>query len=118
MTRSSLRLIGAIALGNALVPLNSTMLVVALPAIARDAGVDLAAASWLGLVAALQALPSSGDAVSLWQVAKWHLRRGNVVAVVAYPLALTIQLTNWLRLVWVDWLYAGVLIWVATRLAA
>jgi len=47
VTRSSLRLIGAIALGNALVPLNSTMLVVALPAIARDAGVDLAAASWL-----------------------------------------------------------------------
>ena len=42
MTPSSLKLIGSIALGNALVPLNSTMLVVALPAIARDADVDLA----------------------------------------------------------------------------
>ncbi len=47
MTRSSLRLIGSIALGNALVPLNSTMIVVALPAIARDARADLASASWL-----------------------------------------------------------------------
>ena len=47
MTRSSLTLIGSIALGNALVPLNSTMIVVALPAIARDAHADLASASWL-----------------------------------------------------------------------
>lgn len=47
MARSSLPLIGSIALGNALVPLNSTMLVVALPAIARDAGTDIAATSWL-----------------------------------------------------------------------
>jgi len=41
------KLILSIAIGNALVPLNSTMLVVALPAIARDAGTDIAAASWL-----------------------------------------------------------------------
>jgi MFS family permease len=47
VSTSSLKLIGSIALGNALVPLNSTMLVVALPAIARDAGADLGAASWL-----------------------------------------------------------------------
>ncbi len=47
MARSSLPLIASIALGNALVPLNSTMLVVALPAIARDAGTDIAATSWL-----------------------------------------------------------------------
>ena len=77
----------------------------------------IALALWLGLVAALQALPSSGDAVSLWQVAKWHLRQGNLVAAVAYPVALTIQLTNWLRQVWVDWLYAGLLLWAALGLA-
>lgn len=41
------KLILSIAIGNALVPLNSTMLVVALPAIARDAGTNIAAASWL-----------------------------------------------------------------------
>ena len=47
MRGSSLPLIASIALGNALVPLNSTMLVVALPFIARDAGTDIASASWL-----------------------------------------------------------------------
>lgn len=47
MTRGSLSLIASIALGNALVPLNSTMLVVALPQIARDFGTDLAATAWL-----------------------------------------------------------------------
>ncbi len=47
MTRSAPRLIASIALGNALVPLNSTMLVVALPRIARELGADVAAASWL-----------------------------------------------------------------------
>lgn len=47
LDRSSLKLIGSIALGNALVPLNSTMIVVALPFIARETGIDLATASWL-----------------------------------------------------------------------
>lgn len=47
MNRASLKLIGSIALGNGLVPLNSTMIVVALPFIARDEGIDLASASWL-----------------------------------------------------------------------
>ena len=47
MTPAGLRLIASIAIGNALVPLNSTMLVVALPAIARDAHATVADASWL-----------------------------------------------------------------------
>ncbi len=47
MTRSSPKLIASIALGNALVPLNSTMIVVALPFIARDMRTDIASVSWL-----------------------------------------------------------------------
>jgi EmrB/QacA subfamily drug resistance transporter len=47
MNRAALRLIGSIALGNALVPLNSTMLVVALPAIARDFHASVADTAWL-----------------------------------------------------------------------
>src|SRR3990172_7530599 len=39
--------VAAVALGNLLVPLNSTMIVVALPQIARDLGADKAAVSWL-----------------------------------------------------------------------
>ncbi|MDP9265735.1 MAG: hypothetical protein M3O91_06420 [Chloroflexota bacterium] len=37
----------AVALGNLLVPLNSTMIVVALPLIARDLAVDRTASAWL-----------------------------------------------------------------------
>src|ERR671934_2394559 len=37
----------AVALGNLLVPLNSTMIVVALPQVARDLGVDIGATSWI-----------------------------------------------------------------------
>ncbi|MBM4419598.1 MAG: DUF3267 domain-containing protein [Chloroflexi bacterium] len=75
-------------------------------------------AGWLGLAAGLQALPSSGDAISLWQVARWHLSQGNLFAVAAYPIALLIRVTNWLRGVWVDWAYALVLVWVGVRISA
>ena len=37
----------SVAIGNLLVPLNSTMIVVALPQVARDFGVDVAATSWI-----------------------------------------------------------------------
>ena len=37
----------SVAIGNLLVPLNSTMIVVALPQVARDLGVDVAATSWI-----------------------------------------------------------------------
>lgn len=43
----TVRLLFAVALANALVPLNTTMIVIALPEIARDSGSDLATASWL-----------------------------------------------------------------------
>jgi MFS family permease len=46
MTRIPLFVV-SIALANFLVPLNSTMIVVALPAIGRDLGVDRATAAWL-----------------------------------------------------------------------
>ncbi len=39
--------VAAVAIGNLLVPLNSTMIVVALPTVARDLAVDRATASWL-----------------------------------------------------------------------
>lgn len=44
---ATLRVLLAVALGNALVPFNTTMLVIALPEIARDTGSDLAGTSWL-----------------------------------------------------------------------
>ncbi|OLC10665.1 MAG: hypothetical protein AUH39_01360 [Chloroflexi bacterium 13_1_40CM_67_9] len=44
---SSRWLAASVALGNLLVPLNSTMIVVALPQVARDLGVDVGETSWI-----------------------------------------------------------------------
>jgi EmrB/QacA subfamily drug resistance transporter len=81
VNRSALQLIGSIALGNALVPLNSTMLVVALPFIARDAGTDLASASWLitTYLIAMAALQPIGG-----RIGDRFGRRGLMLAALAY----------------------------------
>lgn len=71
----------------------------------------------LGLSIALQALPSSTDAASLWDVTGRHVRRGNALALFGFPLAATLALANALRTVWVDWLYAFWLFWLAFQLA-
>lgn len=68
---------------------------------------------WLGISVSLQAFPSKGDARSLWQVANRHLRRGNVLAAIGYPAVATIYLVNVLRLLRLDWIYAGVLLLLA-----
>ncbi len=72
---------------------------------------------WLGASVALQSFPSKGDARSLWHVTNQHLRRGNVLAAVGYPAVLTIYLVNLLRLLRLDWLYAGALLLLAFVLA-
>lgn len=72
---------------------------------------------WLGFSIALQALPSSTDAASLWDVTGRHVRRGNVLALLGFPLAATLAIANALRTVWVDWLYAFWLFWLALQLA-
>jgi hypothetical protein len=69
----------------------------------------LAVVFWLGLSVALQALPSSGDATSLWQVTHWHLGRRHFLALAGVPIVGLIRLANLLRAVFVDWLYAAVL---------
>lgn len=84
-----------------------------LPGLAR-----LVPAAWLGTVVAIQALPSNGDAISLWQVARWHADNGNYLAWGALPVAQAIRLANWLRGIWIDWVYAGALFWVALQLSA
>ncbi|HUE76096.1 MAG TPA: hypothetical protein VMP10_04640 [Chloroflexota bacterium] len=79
----------------------------------------LAVVAWLGLSVALQALPSSGDATSLWQVTSWHLGRRHFLALAGVPVVGLIRLTNVLRAVFVDWIYAAVLAglpwWLGSR---
>ncbi|MBI2955077.1 MAG: DUF3267 domain-containing protein [Chloroflexi bacterium] len=70
-------------------------------------------ALWLGVSLSLQAFPSKGDARSLWQAASRHVRRGNILALVGYPVVGLIYLANVLRRLWLDWLYAAALITVS-----
>ncbi len=63
-------------------------------------------AATLGMSIALQAIPSSTDAASLWQVTLDRLGAGNLLAVAALPIAGGVILANHLRRFWVDWLYA------------
>ncbi|MCL5265230.1 MAG: metalloprotease family protein [Chloroflexi bacterium] len=65
-----------------------------------------AVATWLGLSVALQAFPSTGDARGLWHVTNQHVRRGNLLAIVGYPMVALIYLMNLLRRLWLDWIYA------------
>ena len=76
----------------------------------------LIAMLWLGLTIALQALPSATDAASLWDVTGRHVRRGNLFALIGFPLAAALALANALRTIWVDWLYAFWLFWLALQL--
>ncbi len=91
------------------------------PVLASDvaSGVQLqtlvlaAIALWLGVSVSLQAFPSRGDARSLWQVTNRHIRHGNVLAIVGYPVVGMIYLVNMLRRLGLDWAYACALLALA-----
>lgn len=60
---------------------------------------------WLGVSIAMHAFPSKGDAKALW--AQTHVfRKGNPFVYLGYPIAGFIYLTNYLRIVWFDLIYA------------
>ncbi len=83
----------------------------------RADGVDYArllVSGWLSASVALQALPSTGDAASLWQVTSWHLKHRHYFVVLGLPVVGLIYAANYLRAVFIDWFYAaglGVLTW-------
>ena len=80
-----------------------------------NAGVLVAAllALWWGISISVQAFPSKGDARSLWKVATAHVRKGDLLAVVGYPVVVVIYAADILRSVRVDMAYAIVLLVVA-----
>ena len=60
----------------------------------------------LGASIALHALPSHADASSLWRVTLDRIGRGQLLAIVAAPVALSLMFANQLRRYWIDWIYA------------
>jgi len=67
---------------------------------------------WLGLVIGLHAIPSTGDAKSLFQMANhrfWH----NPFVIIAYPFILILYILNLFKRLHIDFLYVGLLFWLA-----
>ncbi len=63
---------------------------------------------WLGISFAMHAFPSDGDAKSLWAYST-RVWRGNLVALIGFPIVGVIFIANLLRIFWFDLIYAGFL---------
>ncbi|MCL1920721.1 MAG: metalloprotease family protein [Kiritimatiellaeota bacterium] len=66
---------------------------------------------WLGVSIGMHAFPSMQDASNLWQAAKVAARRGNLLAIVSFPLVILIYLANCGRFFWFDYGYGLMLGW-------
>lgn len=67
---------------------------------------------YLGLAVALQAIPSTGDADSLRQMARRNFWK-NPLVLLLFPLVLVLLLLNLLKRIYFDWAYAIFLLYIA-----
>lgn len=68
---------------------------------------------WLGVSIGMHAIPSNQDASNVMEQAKENAQKGNVLAILSFPLVGLIYLFNLLRFFWIDALYgAAIGIWV------
>lgn len=73
-----------------------------------DVGLPTVLLVWLALSVGMHAIPSSGDARSVWN-RMWRDWRHSPTVLVAAPLVAVIYVANLLRFVWADVLYGVVL---------
>lgn len=71
--------------------------------------------AWLGLVIGLQAIPSNGDAESLFSAANRRVLR-NPLILLAYPFIGLIYILNWLKKINFDLIYVIFLFWLGNIL--
>lgn len=62
---------------------------------------------WLGLSIGMHAFPSTGDAKVLWRQAGEAAKRGNLLAILSYPLVVVIYVANLGRFFWLDLMYGA-----------
>lgn len=67
--------------------------------------------TWLGISVGMHAIPSSGDAASLWTLAKRHWR-DSVLGLLGFPIAALIYVANLLNFLWFDLIYAALLLFI------
>ncbi len=68
---------------------------------------------WVGLVSALHAIPSNGDAQTLLLISTKKIRK-NPLAIAGYPFVLIIYLLNFLKRFHLQFLYAILLFWLGS----
>jgi len=57
---------------------------------------------WLGLSIGMQAFPSTTDLSHIWRLAPENARKGNLLAIVSFPIVAILYPLNFLRIVWAD----------------
>ena len=61
---------------------------------------------WLGISMGVHALPGADDLKHLWKLAPAASRRGNVLAIVTFPLVAVLRLADYTRVLWPGIAYA------------
>jgi hypothetical protein len=60
---------------------------------------------WLGLSIGMHAFPSNQDMVGLWRLMPEAAKRGNMLAIISYPIVGLVYVLNLARVIWADLLY-------------
>ncbi|MBK8364098.1 MAG: DUF3267 domain-containing protein [Bacteroidetes bacterium] len=60
---------------------------------------------WLGISIGMHAIPSNQDATNVYNEAKIHARKGNLLAIISFPIVGLIYIFNLLRVLWADVFY-------------
>ena len=69
---------------------------------------------WLGIVLGLQAIPSTGDAKSLFDNANHNFLR-NPLVIIFYPLVLILYILNFLKYIKIDFIFVLILFYLARK---
>lgn len=57
---------------------------------------------WLGISIGMQAFPSTADLSHIWKLAPAEAKRGNVLAILSFPVMAILYPLGFLRVVWAD----------------
>ena len=71
---------------------------------------------WLGISLGIHAFPSTADLSNIWSLAKPEAVRGNLLAIISFPIIALFHVLNALRVVWADLAY-GVAVGLLAPLA-
>ncbi len=71
---------------------------------------------WLGISIGMHAFPSTEDLKHIWKLAPANAKRGNILAIVSFPVIAVLYPLNFLRVVWADLGY-GLAVGILTPLA-